>query len=81
MKRPEITWSLMHPTPLDPLYVEKLVNIANLSKYHVLGQILSLTVSGNVIIQLKINLQQIKLMVLFVQIFAVGQLLVLFLCL
>ena len=25
----------MHPTPLDPLYVEKLVNIANLSQYHV----------------------------------------------
>ena len=25
MKRPEITWSLMHPTPLDPDYVRMLV--------------------------------------------------------
>ena len=25
MNRPEITWSLMHPTPLDPVYVKKLV--------------------------------------------------------
>ena len=25
MKYPEITWSLMHPTPLDPDYVKKLV--------------------------------------------------------
>ena len=35
MKRPEITLSLMHPTPLDPLYVKKLVHIADLSQYHV----------------------------------------------
>ena len=27
MKHPEITWSLMHPTPLDPDYVKKLVDI------------------------------------------------------
>ncbi len=35
MKRPEITWSLMHPTPLDPAYVKKLVGIAEKSNYHV----------------------------------------------
>ena len=35
MKRPEITWSLMHPTPLDPAYVKKLVDIAEKSNYHV----------------------------------------------
>ena len=28
MKRPEITWSLMHPTPLDPDYVRKMVEKA-----------------------------------------------------
>ena len=33
MKRPEITWSLMHPTPLDPDYVRKLVRKA--SEYEV----------------------------------------------
>ena len=33
MKQPEITWSLMHPTPLDPDYVRKLVKKA--SAYHV----------------------------------------------
>lgn len=33
MKRPEITWSLMHPTPLDPDYVRKLVKKA--SEYRV----------------------------------------------
>ena len=29
MKHPEITWSLMHPTPLDPDYVRKLVKKAS----------------------------------------------------
>ena len=33
MKQPEITWSLMHPTPLDPDYVRKLVKKA--SEYRV----------------------------------------------
>ena len=33
MKHPEITWSLMHPTPLDPDYVRKLVKKA--SEYRV----------------------------------------------
>ena len=33
MKRPEITWSLMHPTALDPDYVRKLVKKA--AEYHV----------------------------------------------
>ena len=35
MKHPEITWSLMHPTPLDPDYVKKLVDIAATRQYHV----------------------------------------------
>lgn len=33
MKLPEITWSLMHPTPLDPGYVRELVRQAE--RYHV----------------------------------------------
>ena len=33
MKRPEITWSLMHPTPLDPDYVRRLVKKSE--EYHV----------------------------------------------
>ena len=33
MKRPEITWSLMHPTPLDPDYVRQLTEKAKV--YHV----------------------------------------------
>ncbi|MBO5760533.1 MAG: exo-alpha-sialidase [Lentisphaeria bacterium] len=33
MKKPEITWSLMHPTPLDPSYVRKLIKKAE--EYHV----------------------------------------------
>ena len=28
MKRPEITWSLMHPTPLDPAYVRRVLRKA-----------------------------------------------------
>ena len=35
MKRPEITWSLMHPTPLDPDYVKKLVKKAAEADYTV----------------------------------------------
>jgi len=35
MKRPEITWSLMHPTPLDPDYVKKLVKKAADADYTV----------------------------------------------
>ena len=33
MKRPEITWSMMHPTPLDPDYVRKM--IAKTAEYDV----------------------------------------------
>ncbi|MBQ7693624.1 MAG: hypothetical protein IJT50_00710, partial [Lentisphaeria bacterium] len=33
MTRPEITWSLMHPTPLDPDYVRQLTEKAKV--YHV----------------------------------------------
>ncbi|MBO4492094.1 MAG: hypothetical protein J5944_12130 [Lentisphaeria bacterium] len=33
MKRPEITWSLMHPTPLDPGYVRRVLQKVN--EYHV----------------------------------------------
>ena len=35
MKHPEITWSLMHPTPLDPDYVKKLVKKAAEANYKV----------------------------------------------
>ena len=33
MNKPEITWSLMHPTPLDPEYMARLVKKA--AEYHV----------------------------------------------
>ena len=35
MKKPEITWSLMHPTPLDPAYVRELVKKAAETPYRV----------------------------------------------
>ena len=41
MKRPEITWSLMHPTPLDPDYVKKLVEKAKeykVDSFEICGQ-------------------------------------------
>ena len=41
MKMPEITWSLMHPTPLDPDYVRKLVKKAseyNVDSFEICGQ-------------------------------------------
>ena len=41
MKRPEITWSLMHPTPLDPDYVRKLLKKAEeytVDSFEICGQ-------------------------------------------
>jgi hypothetical protein len=41
MKHPEITWSLMHPTPLDPDYVKKLVKKAEnytVDSFEICGQ-------------------------------------------
>ena len=41
MKRPEITWSLMHPTPLDPDYVKKLIKKAEkytVDSFEICGQ-------------------------------------------
>ena len=41
MKRPEITWSILHPTPLDPEYVEKLVRKAEIypvDSFEICGQ-------------------------------------------
>ena len=41
MKRPEITWSILHPTPLDPEYVEKLVKKAEIypvDSFEICGQ-------------------------------------------
>ena len=40
-KRPEITWSLMHPTPLDPRYVRRLVEKAReyeVDSFEICGQ-------------------------------------------
>ena len=41
MKRPEITWSLMHPTPLDPDYVRQLTEKAKVYRvdsFEICGQ-------------------------------------------